>query len=249
MRRLPGIVLGLATHALFAFTVWHLFWFLRGAPPVSGPQRFTPAVAAGIDAVLAVGFALPHSVLLAPAVRRRIMAAGVPGPCYGCCFCVATCLALLVTIFCWQPIAVVAWRWPAPCDAAVAAGFGLSWVALLYSLHLTGLGWQTGWTPWWNWVRGLPQPRREFSPRGAYRFLRHPVYLSFLGLIWCVPEVSFDRAVLIAVWTGYIYVGSVLKDRRLEQFIGAPYREYATRVPGYPGMPVGPLARLPRPVG
>jgi hypothetical protein len=51
----------------------------------------------------------------------------------------------------------------------------------------SGLGWQTGWTPWWHWARRLPQPKRLFVERGAYRFLRHPVYLSFLGLIWSEP--------------------------------------------------------------
>jgi hypothetical protein len=32
---------------------------------------------------------------------------------------------------------------------------------------MTGLGWQTGLTPWWHWVRGVPQPRREFLERNV----------------------------------------------------------------------------------
>jgi len=75
--------------------------------------------------------------------------------------------------------------------------------------------------------------------------LRQPVYLAFLGLVWLTPVVTLDRALLIVVWTADIYVGSVLKDRRLLLFIGSPYREYQSRVPGYPGIPLGPLARLP----
>ncbi|MFM8826653.1 MAG: methyltransferase family protein, partial [Actinomycetota bacterium] len=111
------------------------------------------------------------------------------------------------------------------------------------SLHLTGLGWQTGLTPWWSWVRGQPTPKRDFVERGAYRVLRHPVYLSFLGLVWGVPVVSLDRGVLIAIWTTYIFIGSMLKDRRLSFFLGDRYRDYQSRVPGDPGMPFGPLAR------
>ena len=75
--------------------------------------------------------------------------------------------------------------------------------------------------------------------------MRHPVYLSFLGLVWLTPTVTLDRAILIAVWTAYIFVGSYLKDRRLQYFLGSRYREYQARVPGFPGMPVGPLARIP----
>jgi protein-S-isoprenylcysteine O-methyltransferase Ste14 len=94
-------------------------------------------------------------------------------------------------------------------------------------------------------VRGVPQPRREFVERNAYRVLRHPVYLSFLGLIWFAPLVTLNRVVLMAVWSAYILVGSVLKDRRLVHFIGEDYRGYQSRVPGYPGIPFGPLARIP----
>ena len=201
--------------------------------------------ALGIDGLSATAFAVPHSVFLVPAVRRAGSSRGVAAPLYGCVYCVVTCVALSSRSCCWQPIDVVLWRWPAPLDSVVSWAFVASWAALFYSLHLTGLGWQTGLTPWWSWVRGLPTPRRDFVERGAYRFLRHPVYLSFLGLVWLVPVVSLDRGVLITVWSTYIFLGSVLKDRRMSSFLGARYRDYKARVPGYPGMPFGPLARQP----
>jgi len=247
MRRIAGILFGVLTHALFAFTVWHLVWFLAGHGPAG------PAVAASarevaplaVDLGLAVLFAVPHSLLLLPAVRRRLVPHWIPGAFYGLFFCAATCVFLLATIFLWQPSDAVVFAWPAAVRPWVTAAFAASWAALFYSLALTGLGQQTGWTPWWRWVRGLAPERRAFDPRGAYRVLRHPVYLSFLGLVWITPVITLDRAVLIAVWTTYIYVGSVLKDRRLAHYIGTPYHAYAARVPGYPGMPGGPLARLP----
>ena len=49
---------------------------------------------------------------------------------------------------------------------------------------------------------------------------------------------------LIACWTVSIFIGSVLKDRRLARYLGEDYRAYQARVPGYPGIPFGPLARL-----
>ena len=106
----------------------------------------------------------------------------------------------------------------------------------------TGLGYQTGYTPWWSWVKGRRPPRRVFEPRGLYRVLRHPVYLSFLGLVWITPAMTLDRAVLTAVWTAYIFLGSYWKDRRLLHYIGEPYRRYQATVAGYPFIPAGPLA-------
>jgi protein-S-isoprenylcysteine O-methyltransferase Ste14 len=110
-------------------------------------------------------------------------------------------------------------------------------------LALTGLGYQNGWTPFYYWLRNEKPPRREFVTRGAYKYLRHPVYLSFLGLIWFTPRMSLDHAILTAIWSIYIFVGSVLKDQRLSRFIGPLYRNYSEKVPGYPLMFSGPLAR------
>jgi len=59
------------------------------------------------------------------------------------------------------------------------------------------------------------------------------------------PVVTLDRAVLVAVWTPSIAVGSVLEDRRLLFFTGDEYRSSMARAPGDPGMPTGPLARVP----
>ena len=119
MSRLFGLFFGVATHVLFAFTVWHLFWFLKG--PLPEEVRMSPVglgASLGIDTLLALSFAVPHSVFLMPSVRRRLVSAGLSAPFYGCFYCVVSCTTLLLTIFCWQPTTVVAWRWVAPSTAS-----------------------------------------------------------------------------------------------------------------------------------
>lgn len=241
MSKTAWSLVGWATHALFGVTVYYLFLFLRGPdvpPEADGSERRATLL---VDLVLALQFALPHSLLLLPGVRRRLTAY-IPGPMYGVFFCLCTCASLSGVFVLWRPAAEVVWNLRGFGRVAVQTAFYASWVALFYSLRLTGLGFQTGWTPWRAWLRERDAPR-EFHPRSIYRVLRHPVYFSFLGLIWFTPVLTLDRAVLAVVWTAYIFVGSWLKDRRLEFYLGAPYREYAARVPGYPGMPFGPLAR------
>jgi hypothetical protein len=183
-----------------------------------------------------------HSALLWPGVRRWLERWIAPAF-YGLFFCTATCVTLLLTIRFWQVGDWALWRlegWP---RTGMQLAFLATWPALVYSLSLTGLGYQTGWTPWRFWVQGRQPPRREFRPRGAYLILRHPAYLSFAGLVWLTPDMTIDRAVLTAVWTVYILLGSWLKELRLLHFLGDRYREYQSRVPGYPGMSFGPLAR------
>jgi len=241
-----GVGAGVATHLLFALTVWHLIWFLAGQPPNTPLPANDPhqGWALAGNALAALAFALPHSVLLHPLTRNRLKA-GISPAFYGLFFCVATCVTLLLVIGTWQTSPVVAVEFTGLPRRLVQAGFYGSWVSLFYSLHLGGLGWQTGFTPWWAWVRNAPPPRRDFEVRSLYRWLRHPIYLSFLGLIWFNPRFTLDRVVLLGVWTVYIFVGSWLKDRRLVRFIGDPYRSYMREVPGYPLMPTGPLARVP----
>ncbi len=239
MRRSAGILFGVATHGLFAVTVWYVFWFLKGLPRTESASGNL-----WIDALLAAQFTIPHSVLLLPAVRQRLTRM-IPPAFYGCLYCVVTCACLLLMISAWRPHETVYWHFSGFGGTLVTAAFFGSWVGLFYSLYLNGMGYQTGWTPWWHWLRGRPLPMRRFEPRGVYLWLRHPLYLSFLGLIWFTPTMTADHAVLTGIWTTYIFVGSCLKDRRLLFYLGDNYRHYQSAVAGYPGMPLGPLARVP----
>jgi protein-S-isoprenylcysteine O-methyltransferase Ste14 len=244
LSRIAGSLLALAAHLALAATVWFLFSFLQGTGPL--PTENAAPYWWLWDGLLVLQFVVPHSLLLAPPVRDRLER-WLPSALHGCLFCLVTCLSLLLLILNWQRSPVVVWRldgWP---ELVVRTAYFLSWAALLYTLNLTGYGWQTGWTPFWYWVRGLPPPRRRFDVRGAYHLLRHPVYLSFLGQIWFTPTATLDRAALMALLTVYVGIGSWLKDRRLIFYLGDTYRRYQARVPGYPLVPFGPLGRVPPP--
>ena len=239
MSRLVGVLCGVLTHVLFVYTVCGLYVFLEGRPHKPPTGRLW------IDFLLCGQFAVLHSLLLLPSVRSRL-SQWIPSAFYGLFFCVVTCGCLLLTFYGWQESSIVIWQFHGAWGWAMRGLFWGTWGALLYSLHLTGLGYQTGLTPWWHWVCGRKTPRRTFEPRGLYRWFRHPVYLSFMGLLWFTPTMTLDHAILTGVWTWYIFVGSYLKDRRLVHYVGEPYQRYQAEVAGYPGMLWGPLARVPQ---
>lgn len=236
MRRACGIAFGVATHALFFYTLYRVFFFLFADRVPS------PAGSLWYDLLLAAQFGLIHSFLLHFKTRKHL-SPWIPAPFYGCFFSAATSVTLLVIFAGWRSAELTVWRltgWP---RTVVEAAYIGSWLMLFYSLCVSGIGYQTGFIPWWTWVRGRQQPRRPFAPRNIYRVLRHPVYLSFMATVWFNPVMTLDRLLLAGVWTAYIFVGSWLKDERLIHYLGDTYRAYQLKVPGYPFMPFGPLAR------
>jgi methanethiol S-methyltransferase len=241
------VIFGAAVQVLFALTVLRLYPFLRGEGHFRSAVTL-PGFASRhwllVDGLLALQFGVSHSFLLLLRARSRIERI-MPSALYGCFFCAVTCLSLFVVMELWQPAQAAIWRLQGLGARVVEVAFVLSWPALVYSLWLGGLGYQTGWTPWWAWARRQQPPRRQFKPRGAYLVLRHPVYLSLLAMIWLNPVMTVDRLALALIWTGYVFAGSYLKDQRLVHFLGDVYRQYQARVPGYPLMPWGPLGRRP----
>lgn len=244
MRRILGLVAGIVTHLLFAVTVWRLFRFLSGGILNGDILDGGRAGSLWIDGVLSVSFGVVHSALLYPTVRE-FLTRWIAAASYGLFFCVVTCAGLLGMFAGWTTSATVWWEITGPSRILIQGAWYGSWAGLIYSLWLSGFGYQTGGTPWWHWLRRRAQPPRPFHPRGAFLWIRHPAYLGFLGLVWFTPVMTPDRALLIVSWTLYVLVGSWLKDERLAYYIGEPYRIYQSQVAGYPGMPVGPLAKRP----
>jgi protein-S-isoprenylcysteine O-methyltransferase Ste14 len=252
--RLFWICFGAAAHLLFVATLPLLFLLLyRGGgdllgiePPAWGVAG--PGLPGGLllDLVLLGQFGMLHSLFLLPGVRRQLER-WAPSELYGSLFTTVSCLALLATALLWQPLPGEVYSTRGLPAWLLLGAFLGSWCLLIYSMSLTGLGFQTGFTPWLCYTRRQPAPPRRFVTTGLYRILRHPIYLSFLGLIWFTPRLTTDRLLLACVWTGYVYLGSTLKDSRLLLYLGEPYREYMARVPGYPFVPWGPLARQNRP--
>jgi hypothetical protein len=240
LSRVAGATFAVIVHLALAVTVWFLFPFLMGlSPPPIADSPWWPLV----DGLLVLQFGVSHSLLLAPPMRERIGRV-LPSALHGCLFCLTTSLSLLLLMFAWRRSAVVVWDAACPARWAVIAAYALAWVGLFYTLGLTGYGWQTGWTPFWAWFRGERPLRRQFEARGAYRWMRHPTYLAFLGLIWLTPTVTLDRLLMMVLLTAYVAVGSGLKDRRLAFYLGDVYRKYEARVPGYPLVGFGPLGRV-----
>lgn len=232
---------GIATQIAFVATIPFLIWFMLWGASTSVVSATWSDVL--IDVGLILAFAVPHSIFLAPPARR-VFARFMPRELFGCWFCLVSCVTLGALFIGWRPLPGELWHLSGAAEIPVDIFAGLAWLALVYSMWLGGLGYQTGATGLVAFLRRRPEPRRTLCRRGAYQYLRHPIYLSFLLIAWITPVMTTAHLLLSVGFIIYIVIGSWLKDRRLTMYLGDEYRAYMAEVPGFPLVGFGPLGRV-----
>ena len=78
-------------------------------------------------------------------------------------------------------------------------------------------------------------PGSRQAPRlvvnGVYRYMRHPLYLFGLLIIWLLPLMTWNILAFNLGATAYILVGIQFEERKLLKEFGQAYADYQRRVP------------------
>ncbi len=182
------------------------------------------------DGTLSAAFFLQHSVMIRTPVQERLRRV-VPERYVGAIFSIASGVVLALVLLLWQrsPTVVLAvegpLRWALHAAAALAAA-GLVWGVLsLRGFDPFALG------PIRLHLRGRAPRAQRFAVRGAYRWVRHPLYATILVLFWTHPVVTVDRLLFDVLRTAWIVVGTVLEERDLVAEFGERYLSYRRKVP------------------
>lgn len=216
---------GLVSYAVFVACalLLHAFLITDAAPADAGTLR------AYLDNMLLVLlFAVPHSVLARPAVKK-VMAPILPARAERAFYVLVSSLTLIVLMQAWAPIGPQVWRLEAgPLRFVAFAVNALGWLVLVLAtfqldhwrlfglrqaLGLDGSGGSGLRTPW------------------MYRRVRHPIMSGILLMIWATPYMGMDRLLLAVGFTAYILAGIRLEERDLRRELGTAYDEYARQVP------------------
>ena len=84
-----------------------------------------------------------------------------------------------------------------------------------------------------------------FVQTGIYGWIRHPLYLGGLLIIWPATGMSVNLLALLIIATIYIVVGAKLEEKRYVEEFGEAYVKYQQEVP----MLVPDLRRLVKQLG
>jgi protein-S-isoprenylcysteine O-methyltransferase Ste14 len=214
----------LGVGSVVVFALWPL-----GTLRIVRPQWSEPLLLSW-DALLSLLFFVQHSWMLRKGARARL-AAVIPPVFQPAVYATASGIALLVVVLFWQPSAVQLFVL-APPWRYLAYGFTLAAFALfIWGFRSLRSFDPLGIRPLANHLRSQPSPPCPFAVGGAYRFVRHPLYLAILVLLWSNPDLTADRLLFNGLWTAWIVVGTFLEETDLVAELGDTYRAYQRAVP------------------
>lgn len=239
-----GASLFLASLAYFAY----FYLVVLGRPVAPPPEGLATAV--GINVGLFTLFALHHSVLARGWAKHRV-ARVVPHALERVAYVWLASVLFLAACLLWRPLPGIAWEasglaaWPLRAAQAAGVALTLASASRIDIWELAGIRQASAYARLTRPAPALPQsaapsvsvssasPYRGTSSleaAGPYRWLRHPIYLGWVLLVFGVPVMTNGRLLFAAVSTGYLIAALPFEERSLISEFGGAYRDYQRRV-------------------
>jgi protein-S-isoprenylcysteine O-methyltransferase Ste14 len=222
MLALAGLVGG---GGLLAFML-----FLFSGPPklVNLGLGETPALL--LDTFICLAFFIQHSIMARKPYRQQL-ARFLPEKYYGALYAIASGVVALALVVMWQesaytliaPQGLVRWSF--------RAVFVLSIAGVAWTIWALGIFVNFRLRPMIDDLHGKEPKPNPLIVRGPYRWVRHPLYLSALLMIWSYPDLTLDRLLLNLLFTIWVIVATLLEERDLVAGYGQAYRSYQRNVP------------------
>jgi methanethiol S-methyltransferase len=207
---------------LFFATCYAWAWNVPQGPDTGLTPALAPAL---VDVGLFSVFALHHSLFARLGVKRLIERAFAPALERSVYVWVASVLFVAVSAA-WRPVPGSLWQAHGALRAALLAGQGgAALMAVLAArrldvLELAGIR---------QLITAARQPP-ALDTDGFYGFVRHPVYLAWVLLIWLTPDMNGTRLVFALVSCAYVCLAVPFEERDLARTFGAAHDAYRRRV-------------------
>ena len=206
---------------------WYLFWLSR-------PQPWTGWPALAYDAALFGLFAAHHSLFARESVKRRL--SSIPRRLIRSVYVWIASLLLIAVCLLWKTIGGEAYdtRRAGAVALAVVQLAGV-WViaravARIDPLELAGI--RTADVSPADASRAAPgvaQPG-ALQITGPYRWVRHPVYLGWILVVFGAAHMTGDRLAFAAISSFYLVIAVPWEERSLMQGFGDDYARYKQQV-------------------
>lgn len=183
-----------------------------------------------LNACLSLVFFVQHSGMIRQPFRQWL-GQSIQEKYHGALYTIASSI-LLVTIVClwqksdWTIVSAQGWlRW------TLRGVFVCSFLGFYWGLRSLGRCDLFGIDGIRKNAAGNPDSPGPLRVRGPYRWVRHPLYLFTLLMMWTCPDLTGDRLLFNLLWSGWIVAGTILEERDLVVVFGEEYRLYQKEVP------------------
>ena len=183
-----------------------------------------------VDGILCLAFFIQHSGMVRRSFQRRFDSFA-SGHYRGAVYAIASGVVLLSLLLLWQRTEPLVISVQGPLRWCFYGALMASLAGFVWSSRSLGAFDALGIQPVLAQAKGTQAHDIPLTVRGAYRWVRHPIYTASLLLIWSQPDLTYDRILFNVTWTGWIIIGSFLEERDLVANFGAPYAEYQRKVP------------------
>ena len=188
--------------------------------PATG-QPAWPAIT--FNVVLFTVFALHHSLMARTGAKAWITRT-VPAELERSVYVWVASLLFLAVCWLWQPLPGMAWAIDGP------------WRWVMWFLVVTGIAmtaraasaigvWELA------GVR-VPSPDRpvEFKVTGLFGFVRHPIYLAWILMVFGMQRMTYSRLLFAVISTAYLVAAIRWEEASLVEAFGEKYRAYQRQV-------------------
>ena len=233
MKRTLIFVFGLLSYTLFFACFLYSVGFI-GNIAVPKSIDSAPIYPLGVSLLINLGllalFAVQHSGMARPAFKRWLTRF-IPKEAERSTYVLLSTLCLALLMWHWAPLGGVIWnvtqQWAA---LTLTALYFISWAFLLYATFLIDHFELFGLQQVTAALRGRQATSPTFKTPAAYKLIRHPIYLGWLGIMWFTPTMTGTHLLFAAGSTIYIFIGVYLEELDLEA-AHPEYSQYKRTVP------------------
>jgi len=190
-----------------------------------------PGISAGLgNFVLLLAFSLQHSIM-ARLGFKKLLTRYLPKSAERSTYVLTTCAVLAWMYIAWQPMPEVVWQVEGAFVHVIGVLFLLGAGIVLWSTFMISHWELFGLAQAWHGFKGTEPNEKGFTEPAMYKYIRHPLYLGMLLVLWATPHMTVGHMLLAAVWSIYIFIGIGYEERDLLRQFGDQYRDYMDRVP------------------
>lgn len=140
-------------------------------------------------------------------------------------------LFLILLMWQWQPLPDLLWSFQGLSSIFFYTCFAMGNIIVLWSIFLIDHFELFGLRQVWFHQIGKPMPKPIFKTPALYNFVRHPMQLGTLIILWATPTMSIGHFLFATSMTLYLFIGLKFEEKSLQREFGKQYTRYQKQVP------------------